>query len=126
MNKATLFARLVAILLLMKGTAVLMGWQTNNESLTRLVESLAPMMPNTAVGFLIYGITLFTITLSRTPITKRIILTGATIITALGFLTTIEYLFDISFGIDQLLYMDYANADYYPGRMSLLTAINFF
>jgi PAS domain S-box-containing protein len=126
MNKAILFTRLVAILLVMMGTAVLIGWQTSNESLTRLIESLAPMMPNTAVGFLIYGIALFTITLPKTPGSKRIILTGASIIAVLGFLTTIEYVFNFNFGIDQILYTDYANADYYPGRMSLLTAINFF
>ena len=72
MSKAFLFARLVAILLLLAGSAVLTGWQTNNESLTRLIAGLAPMMPNTAVGFLIYGITLYLITTPRTSVSKKV------------------------------------------------------
>jgi PAS domain S-box-containing protein len=126
MSKAVLLARISAALLIITGSTVLVGWEIDHAILVRLSPGLAPMMPNTAVGFIVYGLALFLLSLKGTTLIRRLIVIIGVFISLLGLITALEYVFNFSIGIDELLYIDYENPQYYPGRMSMLTAISFF
>jgi PAS domain S-box-containing protein len=127
MGRSVFVARALAILVALIGILVLLGWITSNEALVRLAPSLSPMVMNTAIGFLLCGITLFLQTLTRSVAANRTSLVTALIVGLLGLLTLLEYIFDASLGID-LIVGDGAlgNPNPFVGRMSVLTSFNFF
>jgi len=109
----------LAILL---GSIVLLGWAIHSAFLVQVAPDLAPMQRNTAVSFILGGLALLGIVMSR----RRLTLVGSAITAALAVVTLLEYLFRRNFGIDQLLgvaYITTQTSD--PGRMSPITAICF-
>jgi signal transduction histidine kinase/CheY-like chemotaxis protein len=83
------------------------------------------MTPTTAIGFLFLGVSLFLLTRSqRTRRTQLGCAASVSVVISLGLLTSLEYLFHIDFGIDQLLFKDLVHLSY-PGRMAHITAFSF-
>ena len=118
-------ARLGAVLLILLGTLVLLGWFWDVGWLTTVLPGRIAMKPNTAVGFLFLGLALFLSTRSnQTRGTQLWCAASASVVGLVGLLTLSEYLFHADFGIDQLLFKDVAQATY-PGRMAHITAFNF-
>jgi PAS domain S-box-containing protein len=109
------------------GCLVLIGWQFGIPSLKSVLPGLATMKANTALGFILVGASLWLKLYVKSN--KQIYLAGqagAALAALLGLLTLGEYIWELNFGIDQILYRDIQTSDpSYPGRMSLTTAINF-
>ncbi len=104
------------------GLLVVIGWYSRNETLIQVVPYYAPLQFNTALGFLLCGIGLFAATFRK--IIPATICGGAA--AALGGLTLIQYLANINFGIDSLLFDPYITVETsHRGRMAPNTAICF-
>jgi signal transduction histidine kinase/ActR/RegA family two-component response regulator len=118
-------ARVGAVLLLLLGTLVLLGWLWNIETLTTVLPGRITMKPNTAIGFLFLGVPLFLLAGSKSNRSVRLCsAASATAAILVGLLTLSEYLFHVDLRIDQLLFRDLLQFPY-PGRMAPITALNF-
>lgn len=83
---------------------------------------------NTAICFVAAGITLFLLDTSPVNRSRKLVAyVAAWFILITGTLHLFEYLFEYNLGIDELLWKDDPGAakTYYPGRMSVSTAVNF-
>ncbi len=107
---------------------VLLGWQFNIALLKSGFPFItATMKANTAICFLLAGISL--VLLQRQRLTRSLYrvyqgLAGA--IVAIGLLTLGEYCFGWNLHIDQLLFQDVvSSSNPYAGRMGINTAFNF-
>ena len=104
------------------GLVVLFGWHTHSSLLVQVHPSFAPMQYNTALSFLFVGIGLFARVLGPLRVTA---LCGG-VVAAIGMLTLSQYLFDVDFGIDQLLRVQAITVNTsHPGRMAPNTALVF-
>ncbi len=104
------------------GLVVLVGWHTHNPALLQVLPVFVPMKYNTALGFFLSGVGLFSIALGR----PRVALTCAAWPLLLGSLTLIEDVFSINIGIDELLMEDYLRVETsHPGRLAPNTALCF-
>ncbi len=102
------------------GLAALLGWYTHREALIQFEPTLAPMPYNSALSFVLSGIGLMAVTFRR----PRLAAVCAIIVAMIGSLTLLEYLFDISLGIDQLFMTAYITVrTSNPGRMSPSNAL---
>jgi PAS domain S-box-containing protein len=109
------------------GVVVLIGWVLHVPVLTTLAPGSAAMKANTAVGLVLSGLALLLAAMTGVTWARpwRLVLGGAVL--ALGAATLAEYAFDRSLGIDQILVRDSISAPGtgWPGRPSLIAAINF-
>ncbi|MFV2058614.1 MAG: response regulator, partial [Thiohalomonadales bacterium] len=124
-NKYTITLITVLItggLILLLGAVVLVGWYTRNQDLIQIDPSFVPMQYNTALGFFVGGAGLIALGLGK----ARIGFGSGIILTLIGSLTLIQYLFDVNFDIDQLFmeHYIYVNTSQ-PGRMAPNTALCF-
>lgn len=113
---------ITAISSIVLGIIVLFGWYTENSALIQLLPNLVPMQYNTALGFLLGGISLL-LALNRLFFLSQLfgILTSL-----IGFLTLVQYTFSINLGIDELLMEGYLmDQTSHPGRMAPNTALCF-
>ena len=98
----------LALSLVAGGLLVLAGWYFDIPTLKSVLPQLGTMKPNTAVGLLLIGITLFlkrpTGELQWSVWLKRLALFLAVVICTLGLLTLSQMLFGWDLGIDQLLF----------------------
>ncbi|MHB9138517.1 MAG: PAS domain S-box protein, partial [Victivallaceae bacterium] len=87
------------------------------------------MKANTAIGFILAGLSLALLAHKDRSGFKTLLLAraSAVVMTLIGALTLCQYLFDIDFRIDQLLFLEPANAidTLSPGRMAPSSAIDF-
>lgn len=105
------------------GLTVIIGWHIKMPAIIQLNPAFVPMQYNTAIGFLLSGAAIL---LAAFGCRKWIIYPGM-IISLIGMLTLIEYLFALSLGIDELFMKHYISvATSHPGRMAPNTALNFF
>lgn len=110
------------------GIVVLIGWSFNIILFKNLHPSLVAIKPNTAISFILIGLTLllFDRREYRSPKSylNLTIPYLAGFVALVGLLTISEYFFRRSFGIDQLFFREQASAveTFIPGRMSPLTA----
>ena len=119
-------ARLGALLLVLLGSLVLLGWLWNVGFLTTVLPGRITMKPNTAISFLLLGVALFLLTRSnQTRSTQLWCAASAALVSLVGLLTLSEYVFHARLGIDQLLFKDVVQLSF-PGRMAHITAFNFF
>jgi PAS domain S-box-containing protein len=126
MDRPITFSRSVAVALGLIALVVLMGWQLNNAALKSILSTdRVPMVSNSAICFLLTGIILFLSTLHNPKKYERTILILSTPVFLIGFITVIEYLTSINLAIDQFLFEQPAFAGDFPGRMSILSALNF-
>ncbi len=115
-----------ALAVLALGITILTGWVTGERSLLLAVKGLFPMVPPTAIGFIVSGVTLFA-ALDATPRRQRVRHIGATALVLLGFAAATLQVLDVhpawldrAFVHEELRSLDAAR-----GRMSLPTALAF-
>lgn len=130
------FSRISCITVIIIGCLVLAGWIFNMAILKGLIPSLPKMMPNTAIAFILSGVSLLLLQSSPLSLsspaegevkwkggTARICIT---IVLLLGILTLSEYIYGINLRIDQLIFKDTETPEiFYPGRMSPYSSLIF-
>jgi two-component system, sensor histidine kinase PdtaS len=120
-------ARVAATVTVLLGCSVLLGWALNIGVLKTVVPHTLAMKANTALSFVLTGLSL---TFQIEPYPSRRRLTAARgcalLAASIGLLTLLEYLFEVDFGVDQLLLADApdARATFPPGRMAPNTALS--
>jgi PAS domain S-box-containing protein len=114
------------ILVAIIGGVVILGWIFDIPTLKSILPTWVTMKANTAIGFILSGVTLWSLSLPqrRSPRYSSLL---AAVVLGIGLLTLIQYAFDINLGIDQLLFKEPADAvaTSAPGRMAANTAFNF-
>jgi PAS domain S-box-containing protein len=109
------------------GLLVLLGWLFDIAALRSILPGLATMKANTALAFVLAGLSLWLAHTGREN--QRLDLLAkacATIILLIALLTLSEYIFSRDLHIDQLLFRDALTPEgAHPGRMSPATALNF-
>ncbi|MCG6551849.1 MAG: PAS domain-containing protein [Candidatus Magnetominusculus sp. LBB02] len=108
------------------GVLVIIGWLGSIHSLTKPFFSPVSMKVNTAIAFVLMGLSLWSLrglTIQTLLISKAL----ALVVALIGLLTLLEYHLNLNLGIDEALIADIPNAPMtsHPGRMSPLTAIDF-
>jgi diguanylate cyclase (GGDEF)-like protein/PAS domain S-box-containing protein len=113
------------------GIAVLSGWALDVPALKSILPGLASMKANTAVGFVLVGMALGLSAPGRASARphRRVLAanTCAVVLGALGLVTLAEYGFAWNPGIDQWLFREDPSSPgtTAPGRMAVMTALNF-
>ena len=115
-----------ALAVLALGVTILSGWITGERALLLMVKGTYPMVPPTAIGLIVSGITLFA-ALGTTPRSQRVRRGGAITLVALGLVAIAIQVFemrppwlDIRLTHEALHSLDVAR-----GHMSLPTATAF-
>ena len=107
---------------------VLLGWQFDIQLLkTGLTNTPVPMKPNTAICFLLCGISLGLWQMRGVRWGKTLAQALGWLVIAIASLTLVQYLFGWDLGIDQLLYqyLGKSSTVLYPLRIPETSAINF-
>jgi PAS domain S-box-containing protein len=126
MNKAVTVSRSVAVALGLIAFIVLTGWQLNIPALKGILSNdRVPMVANSAFCFLSAGFILYLSTLRITKLNTVLIQGFSVLIFLIGLFTFIEYSAAVDFGIDQFIFDQPNLAGNHPGRMSILSAVNF-
>ncbi|APR88121.1 diguanylate cyclase/phosphodiesterase [Minicystis rosea] len=117
----TIGAAIVAIVI---GATVLLGWALDLDRLTRFLPGLSPMKPNTAVACMLTGAAL----LARTSASTWVLVLGRTaaaLAIAIGAANLSEDLFGWNLGIDEALLDASERTSHapFPGRFAPATAI---
>ncbi|MEK7851740.1 MAG: hypothetical protein AAB275_07630, partial [Deltaproteobacteria bacterium] len=121
-HPANLLTKIAGLISAVLGLVVIAGWYTGNISLLKISPSFPEMKFNTALGFFLSGTGLLSVAFSL----PRLTFACGGILSSIGLLSFIQYIFGINLGIDQLLMRDYISSSIsYPGRMAPNTAINF-
>lgn len=105
------------------GVLVIVGWLTGNVAIKSVVPGLATMKLNTALLFMLLGLALV-VRDTRLKLAQIC----ATVALVIAIFTLAEYAFGLDFRIDELLIRDEATravGGVFPGRMSVITAVNF-
>jgi hypothetical protein len=121
-------ARFCALAVAALGALVLAGWALDLTALKSVFPGLATMKANTALGFLVAGVSLMAAIRSRAaPGWRSVHLVLAAAVALLGSLTFGEYVLATDFGIDQLLFPGPAElaGTAPPGRMAPANAVSF-
>src|SRR3989338_1658230 len=110
------------------GALVLVGWFLNIQPLKNLLPGLATMKANTAVSFVLAGVSLWLLAPEEAASSREVwrcrgARGTAVFVVSLGLLTLGEYLAGWELGIDQLLFED-PGTTAYPGRMAPATALS--
>ncbi|HET9906552.1 MAG TPA: PAS domain S-box protein [Anaerolineales bacterium] len=119
-------SRWIGVGVLTIGLLVFIGWLLSIPVLTSMF-SQANMKANTALGFILCGITLWCINYDQVTERMRLIANACALITLLlAALTLGEYATSSDFGIDQLFIRDSTavSGASFPGRLSPVTALN--
>ena len=118
-------ARIAATLTALMAVAVLVGWWRDVPAFTRILPDFAAMKANTAVAFLAGAVLVATLCLERAShLSRRIASGAAAIVTFIGAVTLLEWVFDHDLGIDHVLLPATAAADLAASdRMSLAAAL---
>ena len=121
---------LIGVGIALAGLSVLVGWEFDIQPLKSVWPGLATMKPNTALGFIMGGLCLRLSAPRHGASAPRgknwVATTLALLLGVLGVLTLAEYGFDRDLGIDQMLFRDALTPPTAaPGRMAIMTAVNF-
>ncbi len=118
----------ISIAITLIGVVVLLGWIFDITVIKSVPLDLASMKPNTATCFILTGISIFLQQTRRSLLwTISVTKVFASSVALIGLLTILEYIFDCSLGMDQLIVKDLSPdvSTFSPGRMSPNTALNF-
>ncbi|MDI6767128.1 MAG: PAS domain S-box protein [Bacteroidota bacterium] len=110
------------------GLIVTIGWIFDIAILKSIYPTFVSMKANTAVAFILSGISLWFLIDEQAKQWKIYLAQVCAVIVALlGGLSLTQYLFGVDFGIDQLLFTEPVGAveTSHPGRMAPATALNF-
>jgi PAS domain S-box-containing protein len=129
-NQKKVISVAAALITMLIGLSVIIGWVTHNDFLKYLViiPGAVKMKFNAALGFIFSSVVLLIHHFpGKTNINIRISRGLCTIIFLMGFLTMAEYVLGVNIGIDEFFVHDELSttATYYAGRMSPISAINF-
>jgi PAS domain S-box-containing protein len=122
------FPELSSILIVIAGFLVLLGWAFDISILKSPGAGFSTIKTNAAVALIFIGFSLWLLQTKRiTGNMRSISQISALIVTLIGLLTLIEYLFTINLGIDQILFKELPGALYTssPNRMAITAAIAF-
>ncbi len=103
------------------GALVLVGWVTDQDILRTFVPGGIMMLPNPAVAFVVGGIALWLLrSEDASPRARRAARLAGVFVLLLGVLTFVERIFDVSVGIDMLLFPEAVRLQPYRpfGRMA--------
>ena len=119
-------SRVASGIVLAVGFLVLVGWLFNISQLKSVLPGLATMKANTALAFVLAGLSLSLDSIKRENQWVGFLAKGcATLAALIGLFTLSEYVFGRDLGIDQLLFKDTLTPEVaYPGRMSPVAALN--
>jgi PAS domain S-box-containing protein len=124
-----LASRVAGIATALVGTAVLAGWILDVRPLKSVLPNLATMKANTAIAFILAGLSLALLAPPRRGRWARHLAQGCALTaTLIALLTLAEYATGRNLGIDQLLVADTPGGlrAPFPGRMGVNTALAFF
>ena len=119
-------SRVLSAAVSLVGFSALIGWQFDIVYLKRIIPSLPVIAPNTAIAFLLGGALLFFADSFKTIKKKYLGFVSYFFVLAillLGFLTLVEYIFKLNFGIDGIFFSKAQGS--FPVRMSPQSAFNF-
>ena len=116
----------IGILILVSGILVLLGWQFEVDILKTFGFGAVNLNPNSAALFILSGLTLL-IQQFATPIVQWLTRISSALIILAGFLTLIEYVAGLIFGMDILLFDGNDSAGFisHRGRIAAISALNF-
>lgn len=117
-----------SITVILIASFVLVGWIFDIGLFKSVLPGLVTMKANTAIGFMLGGISLFLWHQQRQSLQwSPNALVCAIIVLLIGLLTLMQYGFDINLGIDQLFFKESVDAvaTAKPGRMAPNSAFNF-
>lgn len=124
------FSKGACITVFLIGLLVLFGWMFDIATLKSFnIDPATTMKANTAISFILVSVSLWCVQMKRANQWTSRIAQGCTYtVLLIGSLTLIEYSTGWDIGIDQLLFQDHGIAIGLspPGRMSPITASNFF
>lgn len=117
----------IGVAVALTGGLVLLGWAFDIAMLKSVSPNWVAMKANTALTFILAGLALALQEKTAHRPVLLVVRTCAATTTLIGLLTLVEEFAGFSLGIDQLLFTEPANAAWtaHPGRMSLVTALNF-
>jgi signal transduction histidine kinase/CheY-like chemotaxis protein len=121
-------AQAMAMLTILLGLVVLLGWALHIESLKTVLPSFVSMKVNTALCFVLSGASLLIGYLTRPAAWKKTCsFVLVLIVILIGAITLLEYATGLSLGLDDCLFRDNPNSIFtsHPGRMSPYTAVAF-
>jgi len=113
------------------GVIVLLGWGWDIPALKSILPGLATMKANTALCFVLTGMSLMLLVRGErvkksSPLRRRATIGLASLVLAITFLTMMQYALGWDLKIDQLLFRDTVpDLLSLPGRISPLTALSF-
>ncbi|WP_438019945.1 PAS domain S-box protein [Sorangium sp. So ce315] len=109
------------------GCAALLGWWTRETALIAIAPGWPSMVPATAIGLILAGLSLGLLGRGGRPAPlRRLGLASAAAVTALGLASLAQYVFGWDLGVDRLLFP--ARVDFpskFPGRSSPNSALGF-
>src|SRR6266540_1776717 len=127
-SSAKAFSRMASAGIMFLGVLLLFGWAFDIPALKSVFPGLVTMKANTALAFILAGLSLRLLGRAEADQPTRLIAHLCALIVALiGLLALCEYLFGWDFGIDTLLFQDQLGAmqPSPPGRMAPTTALCF-
>ncbi|MDP3876402.1 MAG: CHASE3 domain-containing protein [Methylobacter sp.] len=120
--------RVLAIIEVSLGVAVLCGWAFNIETLKSILPGLPSLKVNAAICFVLCGVSLGLFA-PKHPSVTALFANGlaASLAMLIGALTLAEYAFDWDVGIDQLFFNEPPGMSFTasPGRMAIIAAAMF-
>ncbi len=122
------YSEFVSILIALIGILILIGWTFNIQILLTPGSGFSTIKSNTGLAFLLIGLSLWFVQTKRINMhNQRVAQILAFIVLMIGILTLMEYIFNLNFGIDQILFKETIGAlnTSAPNRMALTTTINF-
>ena len=121
-------SRVAGGIVLAIGLLVLLGWLLDIPALKSILPHLATMKANTAMAFVLAGISLWLVSANHENQRLDLIARAcATLIALIGVLTLSETIFSQDLSIDQLLFKDtIAPESAHAGRMPPVASLNFF
>src|SRR5258706_4731782 len=121
------FSKYTSIAVIVVGSLALFGWIFDVPALKSVTPGLATMKANTAIAFIVAGVSVFLESNEGPSRRAHLVARGCAIgVALLGLLTLGETISGADFGIDQWIFARQPTyADPYPGRMSIIGAVNF-
>lgn len=121
-KKLRIISLVCSLMALYLGILVMTSWYAHNKTLIQVVPQFAPMQFNTAFGMFAAGLGLFALVFRY----LLLALSCGFVITLVGSLTLVQYIFGLDLGIDRLLVEPYVTTKTsHPGRMAPNTALCF-
>jgi signal transduction histidine kinase/DNA-binding response OmpR family regulator len=107
---------------LLLGVVVIVGWYTGNRTLIQVMPTFVPMQYNTALGFVLCGLSLTFAVAGRT----RLCMVVGGLAALVGTATLVQYVFGVDLGIDEIFMKHEVTVKTsHPGRMAPNTAVCF-